>query len=249
MKLEDVKEAVGDTPHMGVEQAVEIQQLISKYDVKDVLELGFCHGVSTCYIAAILESRGAGHIHSIDLEHQRTATPNAPDLLNRLGLAHRATLHFEPTSYTWKLMKMLEESPEPRFDFCYLDGAHSWFVDGLAFFLVERLLRPGGWIIFDDFNWTYAQSPSLSQTDFVRNMPDEEATTPQIKKVFELLVQPHPNFEEFDIRIPWAYARKSVNAGGEAATVKTIRYRELQRVGLGAAIQHAGKKLRGFFKS
>jgi hypothetical protein len=47
--------------------------------------------------------------------------------------------YFEPTSYTWRMMKMLEEDEGPRFDLCYLDGAHSWFVDGFAFFLIDRL--------------------------------------------------------------------------------------------------------------
>ena len=37
-------------------------------------------------------------------------------------------------------MKMLEDDPEPRFDFCYIDGVHNWADDGFAFFLIDRLL-------------------------------------------------------------------------------------------------------------
>ncbi|MGL5809687.1 MAG: hypothetical protein ACRCYQ_07075, partial [Nocardioides sp.] len=85
---------------------------------------------------------------------------------------------------------MLEQQRQGEwvFDFAFIDGAHSWFVDGLAFFLVDKLLKPGAWVLFDDLDWTYATSPTLSQTELVRSMPEDERNTPQIGKVFELLV-------------------------------------------------------------
>jgi len=94
---------------------------------------------------------------------------------------------------------MLEEDPITRFDFCYVDGAHSWFVDGFAFFLVDRLLMPGGRIIFDDLNWTYVRSPSLKNTEMVINMPQDERETPQVLKVYELLVKTHSSYSDFMI--------------------------------------------------
>jgi predicted O-methyltransferase YrrM len=81
-------------------------------------------------------------------------------------------------------MKFPEDDPTPRFDLCYLDGAHNWFVDGLAFFLVHRLLKPGGWIIFDDVDWTYESSPTLKDTEDVRKMPEDRVEkVVQIEKV------------------------------------------------------------------
>lgn len=244
MELENVKRVVGDTPFMTLEQASELRDFIAEKEINDILELGFLHGVSTCYLAASLEARGTGHIHAMDLDVQRRVDPNAQALLSSLGLSHRATLHFEPTSYTWRLMKMLDENPEPRFDFCYLDGAHSWFVDGFAFFLVDRLLRPGGWILFDDFDWSYAESPALANTDFVAAMPEDERTTPQIRKVVELLVEPHPDYGEFHCKGQWYYARKLPQARGADAQVKRVRYREIEQVGLGALLLKVFKKLR-----
>ena len=32
----------------------------------------------------------------------------------------------------------------PVYDFCYLDGAHDFTIDGMAVYLVEKLLRPAG---------------------------------------------------------------------------------------------------------
>ena len=152
---------------------------------------------------------------TIDLESARTAQPNIEELLTQVGERERVKVFYEPTSYTWRLMKFLEQDPLPSFDFCYLDGAHNWFVDALAFTLVDRVLRPGGWIIFDDVDWTYATSPALSKTEWVQNMPADERETPQVQKIFDLLVKTHPNYHHFRLEDGWAYAQKQdSNIGG-----------------------------------
>ena len=83
---------------------------------------------------------------------------------------------------------------EPRFDFAYLDGAKNWTIDGLAVLLAEKLLRPGGWLLMDDLDWTYAQDPSREATDGVvhRELSERERTQPHLRAVFELIVAQHP---------------------------------------------------------
>ena len=208
MKSHEVRAAVGKVPHMTLPQAEKIRRFIADHQVEVILELGFYHGVSTCYMAAALSELGRGSIVTIDLEWTRQAKPNIEALLDRIGERHRVKVFYEPTSYTWRMMRFLEEDSTPRFDLCYLDGAHSWFVDALAFFLVDRLLRPGGWIILDDLDWTYAKSPSLKHTEAVRGMPTDEQTTPQVRKIYELLVKTHPNYHNFRIEGGWAFAQK-----------------------------------------
>jgi hypothetical protein len=107
-------------------------------------------------------------------------------------------------------MRLLEQDPTPRFDLCYLDGAHDWFVDGFAFFLVDRLLRPNGRIIPDDINWTYAGSPELGHSDKIKQTPEDERTTPQLRRVYDLLVKTHPNYHNFPEEGDWAFAQRSV---------------------------------------
>ncbi len=208
MRINDIQKRVTDVPHMTFAQAHTITNFIMENRFQNILELGFRHGVSTCYIAGALEERGEGNITTIDLKGARHAAPNIETLLTDLGLRDFVTVYYEPTSYTWRLMKMLEEDPTPRFDFCYLDGAHNWFVDGFAFFLIDRLLVPGGWIIFDDMDWTYKSSPSLKNTEMVKVMPQDETETPQIRKVYELLVKPHPLYHNYLERGQWGYAQK-----------------------------------------
>ena len=208
MTCQEVKDLVGNAPHMTLEQGRAISEFIAANRVENILELGFQHGVSTCYMAAALAGRGRGSIVTVDLESARRESPCIEELLGRAGLRDRVTAFYEPTSYTWRLMRLLEEDPKPRFDLCYLDGAHSWFVDGFAFFLADRLLRPGGWLIMDDLNWTYDHSPALKDTDWVRSMPADEKTTQQVKRVYELLVKTHPDYHNFTISNGWAYAQK-----------------------------------------
>ena len=81
----------------------------------------------------------------------------------------------EFSSYTWWLKEQVAArcdahgNVEPRFDFVYLDGAKNWTIDGLAVVLVEKLLRPGGWLLMDDLDWTYADDPAREATDGVAN--------------------------------------------------------------------------------
>lgn len=195
-------------------------RFIREHHLTRVLELGFAHGVSTCYIAAAVRAAGGGSVVSIDLQSARHRTPSAEELLDRCGCRDLVTLHYEPTSYNWRLMRMLEADPRPQFDLCFVDGAHSWEVDGLAFFLVDRLLVPGGWLIFDDLDWTHAASPTAGATERVRQMPEDERTTAQIGKVYQLLVKTHPGYGNFRVRGQWAYAQKCVDSAA-ASPVRT----------------------------
>lgn len=57
-------------------------------------------------------------------------------------------------SYNWSLMKLISENNGKQlFDYCFLDGAHTVAVDALTFFLCDKLLRVGGYIDFDDYEW------------------------------------------------------------------------------------------------
>lgn len=241
MKIEKIRESLQGIPHMTAAQADEITRVILENRFQNILELGFAHGVSTCYMAGALDELGGGHITTIDRESARSHNPNIETLLSKLGLSQYVTAYFEPTSYTWRLMKMLEEDPTPRFDFCYLDGAHDWFVDGFAFFLVDKLLKPGGMIILDDLDWTLADSPAMKNTPEVKNMPVEEKTCPQVRKVYELLVKTHPGYGDFLERDRWAYARKlSVETYISSELRKEIIY---QNVGLGSAVLKIARRV------
>jgi predicted O-methyltransferase YrrM len=208
--LTEVRDRVAGLRYMTLAQAEKLEGFFAEQDIADCLELGFYHGVSSAYMAAILEARGRGHLTTIDLVSGAARAPNIDALLGDLGLSHRVTVHYEPRCFTWRLMRMIEADPGPRFDFAYIDGAHTWLVTGYAFLLVERLLRPGGWVLFDDLDFTYATlvKPGRPMPDFLRRMTAEERATPQVRKVWDLLVGPHPAFHNHREDGRWAFAQK-----------------------------------------
>lgn len=245
MKLKQIADVVGGIPWMTSKEAARITSIIMAEKPANVLELGFKHGVSTCYMAGALQEAGGSHITSIDLTSARDLEPNADELLARLGLQEFATLYYEETSYIWRLLEMLERDPRPSFDLCYLDGAHNWDTDGFAFFLVDKLLNDGGLLILDDINWSYAKSPTLQDEEWVQAMPRIQYEMPQIRKVFELLVSEHPGYGEFKVDSGWGFARKlqgGVSERGPQVVTEVIRQRE--QVGVGAALLKIGSGLK-----
>lgn len=242
MNIEKVMRHVEGIPYMNYEQAKILTAFILKNQFSNILELGFKHGVSTCYIAGALDELGAGNVMTIDLAYAKTFEPNIEHLLQRTGLADYVTIYYEPTSYLWRLMKFLEERSEPFLDMCYIDGAHTWFADGFAFFLVDQLLKPGGWIIFDDLDWTFAKS--MGDHVNVKKMPKEEQETPQVRKIYELLVKPHPDYENFMIRNGWAYAQKiKESRSGRPVEYKKETVLITERIGIGNYLEGYTKKL------
>lgn len=214
MKLEQISRLVGDVPYMPPDDGRIIYEFVRQSKVEHCLELGFAHGTSSCYIAAALDENGGGYLTTIDNQSALQRYPNIQHLLDKTGLQQYVRPIFAETSYNWELMKILEQSThngqcEPQFDFCFIDGAHSWEVDGLAFYLVDKLLKPGGWILFDDLYWTYQEHPDA---DWAKQIPGEQRRTAQIEKVFSLLVVSHPDFDEFSIKGSWGWARKRVGA-------------------------------------
>ena len=201
----------GDLPHMSRGSAERIEAFICEQRLANILELGFAHGKSSAVIAATLRDLSHGHLVTIDRLQARDMQPNIDEVLAALDLTAWVTVHYESRSYTWRLMRMLEDNPYPTFDFCYIDGAHSWDADGFAFFLVDRLLVRNGWVLFDDLDWTYRSMEARyggNVPAWLRRMPEEERNTRQVRKVWELLVKRHPEYGEFREEGQWGFARK-----------------------------------------
>jgi hypothetical protein len=94
------------------------------------------------------------------------------------------------------------------------NGCKNWTVDGLAVFLIEKLLRPGGWLLMDDLQWRYADDEwgHLYDGDGkpLGPLSPREREEPHLRAVFELLVMQHPNFANFRIEDDWfGWAQKA----------------------------------------
>jgi predicted O-methyltransferase YrrM len=212
VSFETVARAVAGIPFMTPEQGRIVYDHVVRTGARDVLELGTAHGVSAAYLAAA----GAA-VTTVDFAG--AAYDPAPEtVLARAGVADRVTVVREFSSYTWWLKERVAAQSDaagnvaPLYDFVYLDGAKNWTIDGLAVVLVEKLLRPGGWLLLDDLEWTYAQDPSRRATDGIvhRELSEPERVEPHLRAVFELIVAQHPSFTELRVQDEWwGWARKA----------------------------------------
>ena len=212
MLVEPVIERVGDVPHLTPDRARRLHSFLLEHRLGDILEMGFAHGTSTCYLAAAAEELG-GHVTTLDRPYVLERDPNIHQLLDRVGLADRASVILTHT-YVWPLRAMLRDQLKRgsggTFDFVFLDGAHIWEVDALAFLLADRLLRPGGWILLDDLNWSIDASPSMRTSTLYEEMSDEFRQAQQVQDVFDLLVRPHGDYDRTAVTDDgnWGWARK-----------------------------------------
>jgi predicted O-methyltransferase YrrM len=102
-------------------------------------------------------------------------------------------------SYNWQLAKLVEQHPEPIYDYMFLDGAHTWAIDALTAFLADRLLKVGGYIDFDDYKWTLAGSPSLNPKAFpltAKLYTEEQIAARQVAMIVNLIIRRDRRYRE-----------------------------------------------------
>jgi glycosyltransferase involved in cell wall biosynthesis len=142
---------------------------------------------------------------------------NANVLKEHTGIGDTIEFVVEPLGYNWYLADLIAKQTvddicQPIFDFCLIDGAHEFEPDALAFFLVSKLLKPGGWVVLDDLNFALRSMSFWRETH--GHLSDRELDAFQIGMVFDLAVRQHPHFTDFRVsengRVGWA--RKKLSA-------------------------------------
>jgi predicted O-methyltransferase YrrM len=223
--FDDVARAIAGVPFMSPAQGRLVYDHVQRTGARDVLELGTAHGVGAAYMAA-----AGAHVTTVDFAGARY-DPSPEEIVARAGVQDRVTIVREFSTYTWWLKEQIAARSDahgnvaPAYDFVYLDGAKNWTIDGLAVVLVEKLLRPGGWLLMDDLEWTYDQDPTREATDGVanRDLSAPERSEPHLRAVFDLIVAQHPSFTELRRQDEWwGWARKNPGAP-RTYTVETSR--------------------------
>ena len=192
--LEKIGTAGFETISASNSNAAAIVRMLTDSGIKSpvVAELGVGIGATTLSLARALDHNGT--LHVFDFDHVVIDLCND---LAELGFAnvvgHGNTERYWD-SYNWTLANIIIRGNQEIYDYIYIDGAHTFAVDGLAFVLCDKLLKPGGYIEFDDYWWTFAGSKWMKD---VRElfMTDEQIRTPQVRMVVDLFLSNNPNYE------------------------------------------------------
>lgn len=220
MKFDDIFALVGHVPYTSKDHGKYLYDLILEQQLTDILELGIAHGTATCFMAAALQELGRGCVTAVDLIDVHFQ-PTAEAQLKKTGLDAYAKVVRMKSGYTWFLHDEIarhttQDRCEEVYDLCIIDGPKNWTIDGAAFFFADKLLRKDGWMIFDDYNWTYASvSRDGDSTDGIshRSLSPDEMKTPQIREVFQLLVKQHPNYGRLKVlNDSWGMAQKTMSS-------------------------------------
>lgn len=111
-----------------------------------VLEVGVAAGLSSSFITGALEANGSGELHSIDPVLGSAEQVGSIGWLVPDEVRGRWTLH---RGRSRRLMPKLRKSRGP-FEVCVIDGLHTEPTMRWELQEAQRLLAPGGVVLFDD---------------------------------------------------------------------------------------------------
>jgi len=174
-------------------------------------EIGIWRGDTTEAVAKAIPAGGTIHLFDYT-DVIDTVLKRLNKLSKQIRIVPHANTRKLRDSYNWSLMQMLRTSAVPIFDYIYLDGAHCYDTDALAFFLLDKLLKVGGYIELDDYTWTHdvsmtnhckqmraagkADAAHLLEETLHGQFTDTQLKTSHIGEVVDLLVKPMPNYTE-----------------------------------------------------
>ncbi|MEP3297820.1 MAG: class I SAM-dependent methyltransferase [Pseudoruegeria sp.] len=132
------------------DEAELVAQVVAQEKPEVTLEIGLGHGFSALTICLTAAQNGKEHKHFVIDPHQTIAWQGrGMEHLRRAGVSDRVTL-IEDLSC--RALPQLEQQSLVC-DFVFIDGWHTFdFVFADAFHS-DRLLRPGGIMMFDDADW------------------------------------------------------------------------------------------------
>ena len=181
-----------------------VRRLLVHNESPTVCEIGIGVGATSLEICRLLDHRGI--IFFFDFAEKLQQLDHD---LRELGYDNFVMVGNERKtydSYAWNLAKLLLENRRAGerglFDLAFLDGAHAFHHDAPAAVILKSLVKPGGVLVLDDYDWSFAVSPTMrpSVNPAIRNdYTDEQIEMSHVKLICDLLFDTDPNFENVDL--------------------------------------------------
>lgn len=132
------------------EEGKFLQQIIADRKPVLSLEVGLAFGISALFICEALS--GTPNVrHIICDPYQFNGSWRGSGLRNLKNAGYGELIEFHNQFSHLALPEL--ESRGIKLDFAFVDGSHTFDYVLLDFFYIDRMLRPGGIIAFDDVGW------------------------------------------------------------------------------------------------
>lgn len=172
----------------------------SSADPIRVAEIGVDRGATTIEIARVLRE-----FDQLDLFDYERCT-----LFKQIGALRANSLcqiRTHPNSsaiydsYAWTLGKIylenLKTDKTPTlWDAVYLDGAHTFPVDAPATYCLKEMVKIGGFIVFDDMQWSLLTSPTCNTPEMRERFTDEQMAARHVEMVVKMFMRSDNRFSE-----------------------------------------------------
>ena len=162
-----------ETVSISKEEGGFLTQLITENSYSTTIEVGCALGLSSLYICDAI-SKFPNHSHTI-------LDPAQQSLYNNIGLKNLEANGYDFFTFIEEyseiaLPKLLSEGK--KYDFGFIDGWHTFDHTLIDFFYLNRMVKVGGMIVFDDADW-----PSVTKLlRYLGQYPSYEVILPKFSK-------------------------------------------------------------------
>lgn len=126
-----------------------LQKLILDIKPKISLEVGMAYGISTMFLCdAMAEVKTEKHYV---IDPNQTSKWGSIGMQNVIRAGYGSLVKLREQMSHLALPEMLQEGLQ--FDFVFVDGWHVYDQVLVDFFFIDKLLKIGSYIVFDDANW------------------------------------------------------------------------------------------------
>ena len=133
--------------HIDAAEGLFVGDIIRKVEAATTLEVGMAYGVSTLYICDALASLGHPVNHIVMDPFQSTMWRGI-GLHNVREAGYTSIVEFYEARSEFVLPQLVQHGR--TVDFALIDGWHTFDQVMVEFYYIDRLLRPGGVVAFDD---------------------------------------------------------------------------------------------------
>lgn len=186
-------------------EVIDLAQIIKAGNEAPIFaEVGVGIGATTVELLHVLD--GSGDLHLFDFVDKVTELASDVKLD---GTYKGVTLHTHGNSrrtynsYAWTLAQFISSlhrkgQPTKIFDLVYIHGLHLFHHDAAACAILKDMIRPGGYIVLDDMQWTIDGSPSMNpkkRADTRKEFSDEQIRLSHMSLIAEAVLATDARFE------------------------------------------------------